>query len=53
MPVATSEKHVCRKLTVNLDQHQVNVRPIITGNYNISVAIALPCTKHYQLFQVQ
>lgn len=31
MPVAIAEKHIVRKLTVNLDQHQINVRPIIKG----------------------
>ncbi|KAL9549462.1 hypothetical protein MBANPS3_005190 [Mucor bainieri] len=34
MPVAIAEKHIVRKLTVNLDQHQINVRPIIKGAIN-------------------
>ncbi|CEP14246.1 hypothetical protein [Parasitella parasitica] len=31
MSVLITEKHISRKLTVNLDQHQINVRPIIKG----------------------
>jgi hypothetical protein len=38
MPVAIAEKHISRKLTVNLDQHQINVRPIIKGK-NCTIAI--------------
>jgi hypothetical protein len=35
MPVAIAEKHISRKLTVNLDQHQINVRPIIKGKHDL------------------
>lgn len=35
MPVAIAEKHIVRKLTVNLDQYQINVRPIIKGKSNL------------------
>lgn len=31
MPVALSQMRVSRKITVNLDQSQLNVRPIIKG----------------------
>lgn len=39
MPVAVTEKNVSRKLTVNLDQHQINVRPIIKGKYTLTILI--------------
>ncbi|GAA5796937.1 hypothetical protein EDC94DRAFT_533408 [Helicostylum pulchrum] len=34
MPVAISQMRVSRKITVNLDQNQLNVRPIIKGAMN-------------------
>jgi hypothetical protein len=37
--VHQQEKFVSRKITINLDQHQVNVRPIIKG-------------KHYQIHSI-
>lgn len=40
MPVAISQMRVSRKITVNLDQNQLNVRPIIKGKRD----------KHYAFF---
>ena len=32
-PTAFDERRISRKLTINIDQHEVNVRPIIKGMY--------------------
>lgn len=32
---AENEHRVSRKLTVNVNQHSVNIRPIIKGTHNI------------------
>lgn len=37
MPVAIAEKRISRKFSVNLDQHQVNVRPIIKGRHELQL----------------
>ncbi|KAI8085871.1 uncharacterized protein B0P05DRAFT_534042 [Gilbertella persicaria] len=34
IPVTVSESNLCRKLTVNLDQQQLNVRPVIKAAIN-------------------
>lgn len=41
MPVAITEKRVSRKITVNLDHHQINVRPIIKGNFYIVLLLKI------------
>lgn len=38
-PTAFDERRISRKLTINIDQHEVNVRPIIKGMYSSFIVI--------------
>lgn len=38
-PTAFDERRISRKLTINIDQHEVNVRPIIKGMYSSFLVI--------------
>lgn len=50
-PTAFDERRISRKLTINIDQHEVNVRPIIKGMYlyNVYLIYAMDRMTHFLL----